>query len=98
MERLRRIILFATILFANGLYAQKLVLTTAGIRASDNPSKQYVEYSYRDGVGKKDLKDYCVQKLSQPDFFSYRVDYEDEQTIKLNGYTKKNFKGLRFEC
>ncbi|MBQ6063396.1 MAG: hypothetical protein IJK87_07160 [Prevotella sp.] len=55
-----------------------------------------MEYSYRDGISQKEIKNYCVQKLGQPDFFPYRVDYTDEKTIKLSGYSRKSLKGMRF--
>ena len=34
--------------------------------------------------------------LGLPEFFSYKVDYTDEDRIKLSGYVKKSLKGERF--
>lgn len=96
MKRFCNVILFFCLMGISDALAQKLILTTGGLRSSDDPSCQYVEYPYRDGVGQKELKDYCILQLSQPDFLSYRVDYADEQTIKFNGYTKPHLKGLKF--
>ena len=96
MKRLCYIILLFCLMTPDLTLAQKLILTPSGIRSSENPSSQYVDYSYRNGIGQKELKEYCIQKLGQPDFFSYRVDYTDENMIKLSGFVKKNLKGVRF--
>ena len=96
MRRLTYLLLFACILCVSGASAQKLILTPNGMRSSDNPSSPSVEYLYRNGIGQKYLRDYCIQKLGQPEFFSFRVDYTDENRIKLSGYVKKSLKGERF--
>lgn len=96
MKRLCYIILLFCLMTSDLTLAQKLILTPSGMRSSENPSSQYVDYSYRNGIGQKELKEYCIQKLGQPDFFSYRVDYTDENMIKLSGFVKKNLKGVRF--
>ena len=96
MKRVRFIFLLPLFLCTNEVLAQKLILTSNGIKSSDNPSSQYVEYSYRNGVGKNELRSYCIQNLGQPDFFSYRVDYTDDSTIKLSGFVKKSLKGVKF--
>lgn len=96
MRKLTCIILLSCLLGMGNIFAQKLVLSPFGMCSSDSLSVPYVEYSYRQGVGQKDLKDYCIQKLSQPDFFSYRVDYTDDKTIKLSGFIRKSLKGERF--
>lgn len=96
MRRLTYLFLFICISCVSGASAQKLILTPNGMRSSDNPSSSSVEYSYRNGIGQKELRDYCIQKLGQPEFFSFRVDYTDENRIKLSGYVKKSLKGERF--
>ncbi len=96
MKRLYYIILLFCLMVPDAALAQKLILTPSGMRSSDNPLSQYVDYSYRNGIGQKELKEYCIQKLGQPDFFSYRVDYTDENMIKLSGFVKKNLKGVKF--
>ena len=96
MRKLTCFILLSCLFGMGNLFAQKLVLSPFGMCSSDSLSVPYVEYSYRQGVSQKDLKDYCIQKLSQPDFFSYRVDYTDDKTIKLSGFVRKTFKGERF--
>ena len=96
MKRIWFIFLLPSFLCTNEVLAQKLILTPNEMRSSDNPSSLYVEYSYRNGVGKNELRSYCIQNLGQPDFFSYRVDYTDDSTIKLSGFVKKNLKGVKF--
>lgn len=96
MRRLTCLLLFACLLCVSGASAQKLILTPNGMRSSANPSSPSVEYSYRNDIGQKELRDYCIQKLGQPEFFPYRVDYTDENRIKLSGYVKKSLKGERF--
>lgn len=96
MKRLSLILLFAYFLFCSGASAQKLIITPNGMRSSDNPSSPSVEYSYRSDIGQKELRNYCIQMLGLPEFFSYKVDYTDEDRIKLSGYVKKSLKGERF--
>ncbi len=96
MNRIWLLLLLPLVLCTNEVWAQKLTLTPKGMRSSINPTSKYVDYSYRNGVGKDDLMSFCFQNLSQPDFFSYRVDYTDDNTIKLSGFVKKNLKGVKF--
>ena len=96
MRRIINVNLLSCLFGLGKLSAQKLILTPNGMCSSDNLSMPYVEYSYRQGINQKDLKDYCIQKLSQPEFFSYRVDYTDDKTIKLSGFIRKSLKGEKF--
>lgn len=96
MKRFFYIILLSYLFGIMEVSAQKLILTPNGMCSSENLSIPYVEYMYKDGISQKDLKNYCIQKLGQPDFFSYRVDYTDERNIKLSGFVKKSLKGIQF--
>ena len=90
---MRKICIFIFVCSLFGIsdaYAQKLVFTRNGIRSSDNILENYIEYAYKDGVSKKDFRSYCIQKMSQPDFFSYKIDYADDNLFKLSGSIKKS--------
>ena len=69
-------------------YAQKLVFTRNGIRSSDNILESHIEYAYKDGVSKKDFRSYCIQRMSQPEFYSYKIDYVGDNLFKLSGSIK----------
>lgn len=96
MKRVWLISLLTLLCCMNDMFAQSLILKASGMSSSENSSRRYVEYTYRSGVSKNELKSYCIQSLGQPDFFSYRVDYTDDSTIKLSGFVKNNLKGVKF--
>ena len=96
MKRICYFIVFFALLSTSEALAQQLVFTRNGMVASDNPLNKHVEYKYKEGISKKDLRSYCIQCLGHPDFFSYKIDDVDDQTIKLCGYLKDNFKGEQF--
>lgn len=66
--------------------AQKLVLTSEGIRSSEDASSSFVEYEANDDQTEL-LWNYAKKKLSSGvDFFSYTIDYIGEEKIRINGY------------
>ncbi len=83
-------------LLPSSLIAQKMILTPYGIRSSAFIMRTFVEYQYKEHYTRKDVMDFCKNNLAQPEFFGYRVDYSDDQIIKVSGYVKDNFKGEFF--
>lgn len=67
-------------------HAQKLVLTSNGMRSSEDLSSASVEYKANDDQTDF-LWDYTKKKLSSGvDFFSYTIDYIGDDKIRIGGY------------
>lgn len=89
-------IIFVLGIFVQSTFAQELVLTPYGMRSSAYQMRSIVEYEYKAQFNKKDVLDFCKNNLAQPEFFDFRVDFSDDQIIKVSGYIKDNFKGETF--
>ncbi|MBQ8889850.1 MAG: hypothetical protein IJY59_10275 [Bacteroidaceae bacterium] len=85
---LKRFLLLSFCFISMSCYcnAQKLIFTSEGMRSSEDPSSEFVEYK-----ASKDqtdfLWDYTKKKLSSGvDFFSYTIDYIGDDKIRISGY------------
>lgn len=85
----RKYVLIICLLLGCYCQAQQLLLTQAGLVSSENSSKPYVEYAYRD-CDFEEMKSYLDQRLRGAKFFNYSIKYVDDHTITIRSFVKNN--------
>ena len=85
----RKYVLIICLLWGYYCQAQQLLLTQAGLTSSEDPSKTYVEYAYRD-CDFEQMKSYLNKRLESVSFFKYNIKYLDDHTITISGLMDSN--------
>lgn len=81
----RRILFVMCLMLCCCCKAQRLLLTQTGMACSEEQTKPYVEYAYRD-CNREQMMAYLDQKFKSTTFFNYSIKKVGDNTITIKGY------------